>query len=166
MNHADERVRVYTLAEPLPSIPWVPDYAWIQTLPVTFAQWRGSPIAVAIWSASCPACRRTAVWWNNIYELYAPRGVHFLAVHTPEEKADHDPRRVERVAYELGLGWPIVLDNRYDFWRSVDNRAWPTLYLADRLGQLRYRCVGLIVPGSDEAQRMQRWIEELIAEGT
>ena len=42
----------------------------------------------------------------------------------------------------LGLSWPIVFDNDQSIWTSYANRYWPTLYLMDSQGCIRYRHAG------------------------
>ena len=39
---------------------------------------------------------------------------------------------------DLGLRYPIALDNEYDTWNAYANRYWPAKYFLDRSGDVRY----------------------------
>ena len=41
-----------------------------------------------------------------------------------------------------GIVWPIALDNDYVTWDNYENAFWPTKYLIDTKGRLRYHRVG------------------------
>ena len=85
-------------------------------------------------------------------------------MHTPEFPEDGDTDRVHDEVKRLGVTSPVVMDNRYDFWRSLGNRYWPTYYLADKLGWIRFRKVGQLQSGWPDAVEMRGWIETLLAE--
>jgi hypothetical protein len=43
---------------------------------------------------------------------------------------------------ELGVGYPVVIDNDFAIWRSLDNHYWPALYLVDGDGRVRFHHFG------------------------
>lgn len=49
---------------------------------------------------------------------------------------------VERGIREFGLTYPIVIDSNYELWKAFANRYWPTKYLVDHDGYLRYAHFG------------------------
>ena len=38
----------------------------------------------------------------------------------------------------LGVDYPVAIDNAYTTWLSYGNEQWPTEYLIDQTGHLRY----------------------------
>ena len=40
------------------------------------------------------------------------------------------------------LEYPVGLDNDFVAWNAYGNRYWPTMYLIDRAGQIRYTQIG------------------------
>ena len=48
----------------------------------------------------------------------------------------------ERAVRENGLEFPVGLDNEFLAWNTYGNRYWPTMYLIDRAGRIRYRHIG------------------------
>ncbi len=148
----------------LPSVPWVPDYAWINTGPINLADWRGSVILVDVWNIQCHNCIESLPFLHTLAERYLPRGLKLLGVHTPEFPEDGDATRVHAEVKRLGVTTPVVMDNRYDFWRALGNKFWPTIYLADKLGQIRYRKVGQLREGWGDANELEEWVELLLNE--
>ncbi len=77
-------------------------------------------------------------WHSRYREL----GLTLLGVHTPKFQFARNPGQVKAAVGRLGIRWPVVLDNDQLIWRSYANRYWPTLYLVDADGYLRYRHTG------------------------
>ena len=46
------------------------------------------------------------------------------------------------MAAELGVTWPIALDNEKETWHAYNNRFWPAIYFIDRQGDLRHLAIG------------------------
>jgi thioredoxin family protein len=63
-------------------------------------------------------------------------------VHAPEFGFEHDLDNVRRAAGELGVGYPVVIDNDFAIWRSFDNHYWPAIYLVDRDGRVGFHHFG------------------------
>ncbi len=150
--------------QPMPGIPWVPDWAWINTAPFKLAQWRGHPVLVDVWNLQCHNCLQSQPWIREVEERYGPRGLKLLGIHTPEHPEDRDVNRVRAAVEAHGIRRPVVLDNGNDFWNSLGNRFWPTFYFVDRLGQMRYRHIGRVASGWPEARQAEAWLEELLGE--
>jgi hypothetical protein len=72
---------------------------------------------------------------------------------------------VKAKAKAAGLEYPIVIDNDKKTWNDWDNRWWPSTYLIDKNGYVRYRWDGeLNWKGAKGEVIMRRKIEELLAE--
>jgi len=65
-----------------------------------------------------------------------------IGVHTPEFSFAQHESNVERGVRELGLTYPIVLDSDRQIWKAFANRYWPSKYLLDKEGYLRYAHFG------------------------
>jgi len=59
----------------------------------------------------------------------------------------------------LGIGYPVVADNDYQTWDAYGVAAWPTSFLLDKQGRIRWRHVG--EGDYDEAERL---IQQLLNE--
>lgn len=76
------------------------------------------------------------------YDRYSDHGLEIIGVHTPEFKFARDPGQVKAAVGRLGIRWPVILDSDQVIWTAYANRYWPTMYLIDSNGYLRYRHIG------------------------
>lgn len=97
-------------------------------------------------------------------EKYGDRGLTVVGVHSPEFEQEKIPDNVRRNVRELGVTYPVVLDNDFKMWDALDNRYWPSLYLVDRRGVIRRAHTGEIDEGSRDAKILQGVVERLLAE--
>jgi hypothetical protein len=63
-------------------------------------------------------------------------------VHSPEFAFERARANVERALRRLDLKFPIAVDNDFAVWNAWSNRYWPTLYLIDAQGRVRWRHIG------------------------
>jgi hypothetical protein len=68
--------------------------------------------------------------------------VRFIGVHTPETPGERVPENVEKKVRELKISHPVLLDPEGENWRRWGQQWWPTVYLIDRRGRVRYRWAG------------------------
>lgn len=106
---------------------------WFNAAPLT--GWRGVTL-VDFWTYSCVNCLRTLPALRAWHGRYAAHGLTILGVHTPEFSFEHEPENVARALRELGLAYPVVLDNDRAIWGAFANRAWPHRYLIDANGRI------------------------------
>ena len=66
---------------------------------------------------------------------------------------------VQRAASKLGLTFPIAVDNDFAIWKSFSNQYWPSLYLVDAQGRIRYHHFG-----EGEYERSEQVIRQLLDE--
>lgn len=77
-------------------------------------------------------------WHNN----YSDQGLVIIGVHSPEFNHEKDPDNVRSAIARLDVPYPVVQDNDFSTWRSYKNRYWPSLYLVDKRGTIRYWHIG------------------------
>jgi thiol-disulfide isomerase/thioredoxin len=115
---------------------------WLNSEPLTAQGLRGRVVLVDIWTYSCVNWLRTLPYVRAWSERYADRGLVVIGVHAPEFGFEHDVDNVRRAADELGVRYPVVIDNDFSIWRSLDNHYWPALYLVDGEGRIRFHHFG------------------------
>src|ERR687891_266499 len=99
----------------------------------------------------------------------AQDGLVIVGVHTPEFAFERDADNVRRAVRDLGVSYPVALDNSYGTWTAWQNRYWPAKYFVDRDGRLRYAHFG--EGGYEESERVLRRLlaedsdAELVSEG-
>ena len=88
-----------------------------------------------------------------------------IGVHTPETSAERQPDRVRAKVQEAQFDFPVVIDNDKKNWDAWGNSMWPSVYLIDKKGRIRYWWYGELNWNEAGGQRiMAAKIEELLAE--
>lgn len=133
---------------------------WLNSAPLSFRQLRGRSVLVDFWDYTCVNCIRTLPYVQAWHERYRDKGLTVIGVHTPEFTFAQYESNVERGIREFGLTYPIVIDSDREIWKAFANRYWPTKYLLDKDGYLRYGHFGEGSYGETE-QVIQELLREI-----
>ena len=133
---------------------------WFNSGPLSFRQLRGRTVLVDFWDYTCVNCIRTLPYVQAWHERYHDKGLTVIGVHTPEFTFAQYESNVERGIREFGLTYPIVIDSDREIWKAFANRYWPTKYLLDKDGYLRYGHFGEGAYGETE-QVIQELLREI-----
>ena len=84
--------------------------------------------------------------------------------HYPEFTYEADLDNLKEAVARLDIPYPVAQDNRGNTWRSFRSRYWPSLFLIDKRGIIRYKHIG---PVTDQslAAKVLPCIETLKAGG-
>jgi thiol-disulfide isomerase/thioredoxin len=117
---------------------------WINTggRELRMAELRGKVVAIEIWTAGCYNCLNVLPALRRWHATYRASGLVIVGVHSPEFAHERSEDYVRRAVARLGVRYPVVMDNAFRIWRAYRNVYWPTLYLVDRRGTVRYSHVG------------------------
>ena len=77
--------------------------------------------------------------WHN---TYSAQGLVVIGNHYPEFKHEADLENLKEAVTRLDVPYAVAQDNAGDTWRAYKNRYWPTLYLIDKRGDIRYIHIG------------------------
>ena len=117
--------------------------AWLNTdEPLTLAGLRGKVVLLEMWTFGCVNCRNTLPTLNDWHTRFADQGLVVIGNHYPEFEYEADLGQLKRAVVDLGITYPVVQDNSGDNFFAYRARYWPTIYLIDRLGRLRYTHIG------------------------
>jgi len=133
---------------------------WINSPPLTLAGLRGKVVVLDFWTYSCINCLRTLPYLKAWDAAYRQDGLVLIGVHSPEFSFERVPENVRRAVRELGLRYPVALDNEFATWKAFANQYWPAKYFLDRRGHLRF-----VHFGEGEYARSEQVIRTLLAEG-
>jgi len=115
---------------------------WLNSPPLSLRQLRGRAVLVDFWDFTCVNCIRTLPYVREWYRRYEPQGLSVIGVHAPEFYFGKAPEILEQGIAEFGLPYPVMLDNDYTVWKAFANKYWPSKYLIDGDGYLRYSHAG------------------------
>lgn len=132
---------------------------WLNSPPLTAAGLRGKVVLVDFWTYSCINCLRTLPYTTAWARKYAPYGLVVIGVHAPEFAFERDIGNVKKAVHDLGIDYPVAIDNRYAIWRAFGNEYWPAHYFIDAQGRIRHHHFG-----EGEYAQSERAIQSLLAE--
>jgi thiol-disulfide isomerase/thioredoxin len=115
---------------------------WLQSAPLSLRELRGRVVLLDFFDYTCVNCLRTIPYLNDWHAKYASLGLTIIGIHSPEFYFARTPGHVERGIQSLGIQYPVVLDNEFQIWRAYANKVWPSKYLIDPDGYIRYYQVG------------------------
>jgi len=133
--------------------------AWINSPPLTLASLHGKVVLIDFWTYSCINCLRTLPYIKAWNEKYKDSGLVVIGVHTPEFPFEKDESNVRKAVRDLGVTYPVAMDNDYRIWRNFNNEYWPAHYFIDATGKVRYHHFG--EGGYEESEN---WIRSLLEE--
>ncbi len=115
--------------------------AWLNTpdgKPISLDSLRGKVVLIDFWAYSCINCQRAIPHVVGWYRAYHDSGFEVIGVHTPEYAFERVTGNVAKGAADLGITYPVALDNGYSTWTNYRNRYWPAEYLIDAGGTVRH----------------------------
>ena len=88
-----------------------------------------------------------------------------MGIHTPETGPEADLDNLRREVKEAKLNFPVMMDEQEANWNKWGNSMWPSVYLIDRKGRIRYWWYGeLDWEGRKGQEMMKTRIKELLTE--
>ena len=132
---------------------------WFNSPPLTAAQLKGHVVVIDFWTYSCINCLRSIPYVKAWDQRYRKDGLIVIGVHAPEFAFEHDPANVARAVRDLGITYPVVMDNDWKLWRALQNNYWPAHYFIDAQGRVRYHHFG-----EGDYAMSERVIRQLLAD--
>ncbi|SNY01233.1 Cytochrome c biogenesis protein CcdA [Pseudomonas sp. LAMO17WK12:I6] len=132
---------------------------WLNSPPLDAQALKGKVVLVDFWTYSCINCLRTLPYVKAWAEKYRDQGLVVIGVHAPEFAFERDVGNVTKAMKELGINYPVAIDNGYKIWRAFNNEYWPAHYFADAQGRIRYHHFG-----EGDYAESERVIQQLLRE--
>jgi cytochrome c biogenesis protein CcdA/thiol-disulfide isomerase/thioredoxin len=132
---------------------------WFNSAPLSVQQLRGKVVVIDFWTYSCINCLRSLPYVKAWDAKYRKDGLVVIGVHAPEFAFEREPANVARAIQDLGIRYPVALDNQYKLWSALKNNYWPAHYFVDAQGRVRYHHFG-----EGNYAMSERVIRQLLAE--
>ncbi|SIT47486.1 Redoxin domain-containing protein [Paraburkholderia piptadeniae] len=156
-------MRASAPAAPLPVEGTLPPLTgavqWLNSPPLTTEQLRGKVVLIDFWTYSCINCLRTLPYVKAWSQKYRDMGLVVIGVHAPEFAFERNIDNVKKASHDLGVDYPIAIDNNYAIWRAFGNQYWPAHYFVDAQGRIRHHHFG-----EGEYEQSEKVIQQLLAE--
>jgi thiol-disulfide isomerase/thioredoxin len=114
---------------------------WLNSPRLTASSLAGHTVLVNFCTYTCINWLRTLPYIRAWAQRYR-QGLVVIGVHTPEFEFEKNADNVRRAVKQMGIGYPIAIDNDYAIWRAFDNQYWPALYFIDVHGRVRQHQFG------------------------
>ena len=79
---------------------------------------------------------------RELHNKYADEGLVIIGNHYPEFSYEKDLDNLKQAVIDLNIPYAVAQDNEGATWRAYKNRYWPSLYLIDKNGHIRYTHIG------------------------
>src|SRR5262245_52370506 len=132
---------------------------WLNSQPLTAADLRGKVVLVDVWTYTCINWLRQLPYVRAWAEKYKDQGLVVIGVHAPEFPFERKIDNVRRAASDIGVPYPIAIDNDFAIWRAFRNQYWPALYFVDAQGRVRHQHFG-----EGQYEQSERFIQKLLTE--
>lgn len=140
--------------------------SWINSAPLSLKDLKGQVSIVHFWTFDCINCQRNLAAYNGWQRDLAGQGVKIVGIHTPEFDHEAVLDNVRSHVKKHGIQYPVAVDSNKAIWRTWQNRYWPSIYLVDKRGNVRFRWDGeLAYSGATGDATIRAKVKELLAEG-
>jgi hypothetical protein len=76
------------------------------------------------------------------HESYYDDGLVVIGVHYPEFAYERDLENLTEAVFRLEIPYAVAQDNERQTWGAYGVRFWPTMFLIDKQGRIRYTHIG------------------------
>ncbi|MEX3775649.1 cytochrome c biogenesis protein DipZ [Pseudomonas sp. MYb118] len=157
MKAADTGASTLPVEGNLPSLDGA--VQWLNSPPLDAQALKGKVVLVDFWTYSCINCLRSLPYVKAWAEKYRDQGLVVIGVHAPEFAFERNVDNVTKAMKDLGIQYPVAIDNDFSIWRAFNNEYWPAHYFADAQGRIRYHHFG-----EGEYAESEQVIQQLLRE--
>jgi thiol-disulfide isomerase/thioredoxin len=107
---------------------------------LTLASLEGKVVVLDFWGSWCGPCKLELPHLQKLYERYRARGVAFVTVNWEMAATAAEHRRAAAAFMEEnGYTFPVLVDHEQVAVKAHGVEAYPTAFVIDRAGRIRYR---------------------------
>lgn len=118
--------------------------------PIRLSDLRGKIVVINFWATWCEPCKVEMPFFEELYSS-SQKKLEILAVNF-----DEPSQQVQQFAEEYQLSFPILLDPGGNVQNLYRVRGYPTTFMLDEEGIVRYHHIGLITEG-----QLDQYLSEL-----
>jgi len=116
---------------------------WINSTPLTLKALKGKVVLVDFWAFDCAPCLEAMPHIQELYSRYESKGLVIVGVHVPRTRDEKNISNVREAVKRMEIRFPVVTDNSQKIWSDYRCDVWPTVFVIDRSGAIRYSHGGI-----------------------
>ncbi len=132
---------------------------WLNSAPLDASALKGHVVVVDFWTFLCSNCQAALPHVRQLDADFRDKGLITIGVHTPELAPERDINNVKKALVKLGVTYPVPVDPEFTIWNRFGNRYWPSIYIFDKTGKLRYHW-----DGEGDYAEQRALVQRLLAE--
>ncbi len=133
--------------------------------PVKLESMRGKVVLVHFYAFQCHNCIANFGHYKRWDETLKSQGVAVIGIQTPETPSERDPEKVISAAKKEGFKFPVLIDIESKNWSAWGNTMWPTVYVIDKKGYIRFWWQGeLNWQGATTDKKVEAVVAQLLKE--
>jgi len=123
--------------------PELENSIWLNTdSPLRLGELRGKVVGLEMWTFGCINCQHVIPHLKQWHASYKDEGFVLIGNHFPEFNFERDLASLQQAVAQAGIEYAVTQDNDGVTWNAYRNGYWPTLYLIDKRGRIRYVHIG------------------------
>ena len=124
-------------------------------------------MVVHFFAFGCSNCINNYPWYREWHDAFQGQDVALIGIHTPETQTETDNNLLRESLEHRELKFPVAVDKDKKMWTAWYNGIWPSVYIIDRQGRVRYWWYGeLDWQGAGNQKVARKQIEELLGGAT
>ncbi len=126
---------------------------------------QGNVLLIHFYAFQCHNCVANFQHYKRWHKTLEDRGVRVIGVQTPETSDERDPKKITAAAHQAGFEFPVIMDLKSKNWNAWGNTMWPTVYVVDKRGYIRFWWQGeLNWQGATGDKEIEQLVDRLLAE--
>ena len=130
---------------------------WLNSKPLTLKSLRGKVVVLDFWAFDCEPCIQAMPHIVALHDKYAKEGVAFIGIHTPRADNEKSIEGLKAAMARMGIKYPVVVDANQKMFRDYLCDLWPSQFVIDRDGIVRYSHGGV-----GRYEEMDQKVQELL----
>ena len=127
----------------LGAAPELKNTTWLNVdAPLRLADLRGKVVLLEMWTFDCINCQHVIPSLKEWNSKYKDQGLVIIGNHFPEFSFEADLGHLKDAVKQNQIEYAVAQDNDGTTWQAYNNQYWPTLYLIDKQGHIRYVHIG------------------------
>lgn len=111
---------------------------WLNSKPLNLKSLRGKVVVIDFWAFECEPCIQAMPHVVDLYNKYNKDGLIVIGVHTPRGDNEKSIEGLRDAMMMMDITFPVVVDQKQKIWRDYLCDLWPSQFVIDRDGIVRY----------------------------